>query len=80
MESSFGYVSCAISAMSTINQKAQTMLSESIIQVKREFRSEYGGETGSVEERYSTVQPRRSDEDVDSLRQAFLWGPNWSIS
>jgi hypothetical protein len=26
------------------------------------------------------VQPRRSDEDVDSLRQAFLWGPNWSIS
>jgi hypothetical protein len=64
---------------------------ESIIRVQREFRRECGvrprddksitrwyekfRETGSVEKIHSTARPRRSDEDVDHVRQAFIWSP-----
>jgi hypothetical protein len=46
MDSSFGYVFCAISTMYTIQQKAHTMLwytnFESVIQVQSEFQCECG--------------------------------------
>ncbi|KDR23208.1 hypothetical protein L798_07109 [Zootermopsis nevadensis] len=69
---------------------------KSIIPVHREFRREYGvrppddksirkwheqfRETGSVEKRHSTGWPRRYDEDVNSVRQAFMRSLTKSIS
>jgi hypothetical protein len=91
---------CTISKVSTIRQKAQTVLLyakfESNIRVKHEFRLEYGMRppddksirrgyeqfrgTGRVEKIHYTGQPRICDEDVDHVRQAFVWSPKKSIS
>lgn len=37
-------------------------------------------ETGNVERRHSTGQPRRFDEDVDRVRQVLTWSQKKSIS
>jgi hypothetical protein len=74
---------CAITTVSTVQQEAQTVLwyakFDSIFQVQCEFGRECGvrlpdnkcmqfRERGSVENRTSAGQPRRSDEDVDFVR------------
>jgi transposase len=46
--------------------------------IRRWYRQFRG--TGSVEKRYSTGRPRRSDEDVDHVMQAFIRSPKKSIS
>jgi hypothetical protein len=64
--------------MSTVQQKEQTVLwyakFEFIIWVQREFRL-------AVWEKHNlTRRPRRSDEDVDRTKQAFILAPrNFSI-
>jgi hypothetical protein len=66
---------------------------ETIIRVQHESKREYGTTpsdgrdgtrssrgTGSVDKRRSTWWPRRSDEDVDCVKQVFIQIPKKSIS
>jgi hypothetical protein len=69
---------------------------EPIIQVQHECKREYGAtlsdgralgdgtrssrETGSVDKRHSIEWPRRSDEDVDCVKQVFIQIPKKLIS
>jgi hypothetical protein len=73
---------CATTTMSKIQQKAQSMLwyakFKSTVRVQCEFTCELRCmplddlEMGSVEKRHSAGWPKRSDEDVDHVRQAFI--------
>jgi hypothetical protein len=56
-----------------------SMMSEcQMISLKKGYEQFRG--TSSVEERHSIGWPRRSDVDVDSVRQAFIRSPEKSIS